>query len=150
VSAALVYDFADNKRLEQHLAALAMLELSELAEAISFEGEEQTRRRIQQEKESPDGTPWPEWSERYAETRHGGHSLLQGEGSLLDSIQASPEGSTAIWGSNLVYAALQNFGGDPVGINVPSREYLGLSEENLADIEQLAIDWIDSQTGVSA
>lgn len=150
MSLALQYDLSESARLRNYLDRLALLDVAELASAISFEGEQQTRRRIQEEKKSPEGEAWPEWSPAYKATRHGGQSLLQSGGGLVDSIQANPEGSVAEWGSNLVYAALHNFGGEEVGINVPAREYLGLSDENLSDIEDLVIDFIDRHAGVKS
>lgn len=147
MSTALTFDISASKRLQKHMQALAAMDMAALAALVADEGESQTRRRIEEERTSPDGSVWPEWSPAYKETRHGGQSLLQSEGNLVDSIQADVDGATAIWGSNLVYAALHNFGGEPVGIDVPAREYLGLSENNLGDIENLIIDWIDGRTG---
>ena len=74
--------------------------------------------------------------------RHGGHSLLEREGGLIDSITSDSRDSEAIWGSNLVYAAAQNFGYE--NNNLPAREFLGLSEENTQDMLALIDDWIDS------
>lgn len=147
MSTALTFDISASTRLQKHLQALAVMDMAALAALVATEGEDQTRRRIEEERTAPDGSAWPEWSPAYKETRRSGHELLQSECDLVDSILADVDGTTAIWGSNLVYAALQNFGGEPVGINVPAREYLGLSENNLADIEDLIIDWIDGRTG---
>lgn len=108
-----------------------------LLEALAAEVESQTRRRIEEEKTAPDGTPWPEWSDAYAATRHGGQSLLRGEGGLLDSIQSAVLPDLAETGSNLVYAALQQFGGEPVGIDVEAREYLGISAENAQELDAI-------------
>jgi len=127
----------------------------ELMENIAALVESQTRRRIQEEKTSPDGEPWPEWSEDYAESKHGadrahwdiiphgtaspqgGHSYLQLDGGLLDSITSEATADEAIVGSNLVYAAAQHFGGD----GIRPRPYLGLSSDNEAEIVELIEDW---------
>ncbi|GAB7078763.1 phage virion morphogenesis protein [Megalodesulfovibrio paquesii] len=114
----------------------------ELLAAMGAEVESQTRRRIQDEKTSPAGGSWPGWSPRYAATRHGGQSLLQAEGGLLDSIQSFADGDGAEVGSNLVYAAIHQFGGAEVGSNIPARPYLGVSDANAADLEQVARDWL--------
>ncbi|MFV0448034.1 MAG: hypothetical protein ACK5MF_06180 [Vibrio sp.] len=55
----------------------------ELLESLGSVVESQTRRRIADEKESPSGVSWPDWSSDYAKTRHGNQSLLQGNGDLL-------------------------------------------------------------------
>lgn len=119
----------------------------ELLEAVGAEVESQTHRRLRDEKESPDGEPWADWSENYAATRHGGHSLLMGEGSLDESIQfvASPDQVEV--GTNLIYAAIQQFGGEEVGQPIPARPYLGLSDENREDLLDVLTDWAEQQIG---
>lgn len=59
----------------------------ELLDSLGGIVESQTRRRIADEKTSPDGQRWDDWSSSYAKTRHGNQSLLQADGDLLDSIQ---------------------------------------------------------------
>ena len=126
-------------RLERGLnqLAFALREPRPLLDALGAELVSQMQRRIADEKETPGGQAWEPWSEDYAETRHGGQSLLQGEGSLLDSLQHAVTGTRrAEAGSNLIYAALQHFGGEPgmpVGpAAVPAREWLGASREGEA------------------
>lgn len=127
-----------NNRIEK----LAKPDLGELSLLLAAEGESQTRRRISQEKSSPDGTAWDAWSSAYEQTRHSGHSLLENEGDLVDSIISGVDGIDAIWGSNLVYAAAQNFGYEKNGL--PAREFLGLSEENRQYMAEIIDDWLDS------
>lgn len=142
MSVELTLDFsALNARLEK----LANPNLGELSSLLAAEGESQTRRRISEEKASPDGTAWDVWSSSYAKTRHSGHSLLENEGDLVDSIISGVEGNDAVWGSNLVYAAAQNFGYDKTGL--PAREFLGLSEENKKDMAAIIDDWLDDVMG---
>jgi phage virion morphogenesis protein len=109
--------------------------------------ESQTRRRISEEQQSPDGEPWQAWSANYAATRHGGQSLLQGEGDLVDSITSEIEGDEALIGSNLIYAAIHQHGGTPDmapgPAGIPAREYLGFSQDNLDEIETVADRWLD-------
>jgi phage virion morphogenesis protein len=131
------------ERLARRIGKLASAQRGELLDAIGFEVENQTRRRISDEKRAPDGTPWPDWSPRYAQTRHGGHSLLQGEDDLLDSIQYLVRGDQVEVGSNLVYAAIHQFGGAEVGMPIPARPYLGVSPENEADILAVVEDYLD-------
>lgn len=116
-------DLSDFQQLARQLDSLQPGELNELLDALAAEGESQTRRRISVEKSGPDGSRWAEWSPGYAETRHGGHSLLENEGDLLDSIQSFVEGRNAGWGTNLVYGAIQHYGSDDT-VQVPSHQRL--------------------------
>ncbi len=145
MSTSLVFDLGGIAQASQRIAALDDLNNELLLDAIGAEVETQTRRRIREEKTAPDGTPWPEWSENYAETRHGGHSLLMGDGDLEDSIQYLIGNDQVEIGSNLVYAAHHNFGGNDIGTGIPQREYLGFSEENLIDIGDVLIDELNEQ-----
>ncbi|MBS0044507.1 phage virion morphogenesis protein [Shewanella sp. M16] len=137
----------------------------ELLDALGGIVESQTRRRIADEKSSPDGKPWAEWNAAYAKTRHGNQSLLQGDGDLLDSIQYVVERNQVRIGSPLAYAAVhqdgfsgavqvdahtrlitQAFGKalafpvyQSVGafsrlMNIPQREFLGLSTDNQKEV----------------
>jgi phage virion morphogenesis protein len=109
--------------------------------------ESSARRRIQSDKRGPDGERWPNWSESYAQTRHAGHSLLSAEGHLLDSIRAEVRGDEVEVGTNLVYGAVQQFGGDEVGMAIPARPYLGVSTEDERDILAVADAWADDLLG---
>ena len=120
---------------------------SELLVAMGTEVESQTRRRIQEEGPAADGISWPGWSSRYAATRHGGHSLLRGEGNLLDSLQSFADAQVAEVGTNLEYAAIHQFGGAEVGSNIPARTYLGISAANAADLAQVVRHWLASVVG---
>ncbi|ATA26587.1 phage virion morphogenesis protein [Brenneria goodwinii] len=83
---------------------------AELLESIGAIAESQTRRRITDEKESPAGTAWQDWSEGYAKTRHGNQSLLQGNGDLLDSVTFVVERNQVRVGSPLGYAGVHQDG----------------------------------------
>jgi len=138
---------------------------AELLDALGTEVQSQTERRIQDEKSSPNGKPWAEWSSAYAKTRHGNQSPLQGDGDLLDSIQFVVEKNQVRIGSPLAYAAVhqdgfsgavqvdahtrlitQAFGKalafpvyQSVGafsrlMNIPQREFLGLSTDNKTEV----------------
>ena len=137
------------RRLEQRLAAIADAGARRsLLESVAAEIETQTHRRIRAGGPAPDGAAWPEWSDLYAETRHGGQSLLFGEGDLDDSIQALVSADQAEVGTNLVYGAIHQFGGEEVGRpGLRARPYLGLSSEDEADIEAIIDDWARSLVG---
>ncbi|MDE0382397.1 MAG: phage virion morphogenesis protein, partial [Defluviicoccus sp.] len=83
------------ERLDRLARALRPAELQDMLEGLAAEVETQTRRRISEERTSPNGEKWPEWEPSYAKTRHGNQSLLMGEGDLLDSIQSAVDGGVA-------------------------------------------------------
>ncbi len=133
-------ELAGIDKVDAVFKSLGNPDLRPLLDALGAEGESQTRRRIEEEKTAPDGAPWAPWSERYAKTRNSGQSLLQSEGDLLDSISYQVIGGDEVeWGSNLVYAAIHQFGSD----DMPERPYLGLSAENEADMDAIMTDWAE-------
>lgn len=126
--------------------ALAGFGAGDRREALEIMGgvaESAARRRLAEDKEGPDATPWPEWSPKYAETRHENQSLLMGEGHLVDSLHAEVVcDDMALVGSPLVYAAIHQFGGEPVGMGHPERPYLGLSGEDELDLMAAIQDFV--------
>jgi phage virion morphogenesis protein len=126
----------------ERLLELSHMEKREILDGIGAEVETQTKRRIADEKESPDSIEWPEWSPKYEKTRHAGHSLLQNENDLLNSISyiVYIDGSKVEIGTNLIYAATHQFGDDTR--NIPARTYLGFSSENLEDIQAIVDDFM--------
>lgn len=126
------------------IEGLTAMELTDLAFNIGAILESSTKRRIADEKTAPDGTPWVPWSESYDETRnHSVHSLLVGEGDLRDSIQNYSTGTTTRVGTNMIYGAIHQFGGEEVDIAIPARPYLGLSAEDEAEIRELVTGEIE-------
>ncbi|MCG8637058.1 MAG: phage virion morphogenesis protein [Desulfobacterales bacterium] len=132
-------------RLARRLERLADEELGGLLDLIGSEVESQTRRRIESEKTDPQGKAWEDWSDSYKNSRHDGQSLLEGEGDLLDSITYELAGDAVIIGTNLVYGAIHQLGGEAVGIDITARAYLGLSTENEDDLVIIVDDWLDEQ-----
>lgn len=91
----------------------------DLLSRIGSLAESQTRRRIDDEKTSPDGTPWTPWSAAYEKTRHGNHSPLVSSRSLRDSIEFQVERNKVRIGSALVYAGVHQDGFDGA-VQVPA------------------------------
>lgn len=113
-----------------------------LYRGIGAEIESQTRARIADDRTSPEGNAWQEWSARYAATRQENHKLLQNEGDLMDSLNALAINGQVEVGSNLEYAAAHQFGSKRK--KVPARPYLGLSTEDTEDVLDVVTTWIDS------
>ena len=115
----------------------------ELEAAVIIES--QTKRRISEDKTGPDGDPWRDWSASYAQTRHSGHSLLQGNNSLLTSIAFDQQGGQTLVGSDLPYAAIHQFGGEAgrnKAVTIAARPYLGLSDDDQRELEDILSDYI--------
>jgi phage virion morphogenesis protein len=131
----------DVRQTADALSRLASLDRDALMFEVGQLVEDQTRRRIIDEKVSPDGTRWAPWSRRYAATRGNEHSLLVGEGNpgLLESITNHTADETAKVGSNLVYAATHQMGRG----GIPARPYLGVSDANRLEIEDLVIGRVE-------
>ncbi len=100
-------------RIKRHIESLnGVHHQARLLNLIGAEVETQTRRRISEEKTAPDGSPWQAWSDAYAKSRTGGHSLLDSSGRLLDSISYQIQGNNVHVGSNALYAAMHQDGFD--------------------------------------
>lgn len=140
-----------NRRMREFSRTLSKAGGRVLLEAVGAIVESQTRRRISDEKTAPDGKKWEEWSEGYAASKHGadaahdphpgalresqGHSLLELDGGLLDSIQFLITGEEVEVGSNLKYARRQN----------AQRPFLGLSKDNEREVVEIIDDFLDDQ-----
>jgi len=134
-------DVRGMRRVQSQLRKFANAPIDELMDAVGAELQSQTHERITEDKAGPDGEEWPEWSERYAKTRHAGQSLLEGEGALVESLQWVVEDDGLEFGTNLIYGAIHQFGGEEVDIPIDPRPYLGVNDENLDDIEAVIDDW---------
>lgn len=133
--------------VEGALGRLASADLDDLAFNAGALIEASTRERIATEKAGPDGAAWAPWSDAYAATRRGGQSLLVQGNHLLGSVQNYTDGWTVKVGSNLVYAAIHQFGGviengfgRGIRITMPARPYLGLSAADRQAVEALVSD----------
>lgn len=135
------YDLRDLERIEKAIDGLNFFAQRELLSSIGGHLEDSVVARIEAGGPGPDGTEWPEWSERYAKTRHSGHSLLRNDGPLLESVQYLVNGGDELEvGSNLEYAATHQYGDDTRSI--PARPYLGMSPQDVSDVEGIAVDWL--------
>ena len=122
----------------RRLSRLEGFEMAGLADRAGSILETSTRERFET-KIDPDGASWVPWSEAYDDTREERQSLLVGDGAapLHDSIAFFSTGGEVHVGSNLVYAAHHQFGGDEVGSGIPARPYLGVSDQDELDLKDL-------------
>ncbi|EGG93507.1 prophage MuSo2, virion morphogenesis protein [gamma proteobacterium IMCC1989] len=126
-------------RLNNVLSRLRGVDTQQLVSVLGGVVEDQTKKRIIDERESPDGDAWAEWSPWYADTRHGNQELLQSGGGLVDSIQSLIGFGAAEIGTNLDYAATHNYG--DVSRGIPQREFIGVSTDNLDDLQSTLDGW---------
>ncbi|WP_336288649.1 phage virion morphogenesis protein [Bartonella sp. CB60] len=135
----------------------ASVPMGTLAQGVGRLIQENTRRRLQSEKTSPQGGKW--------KSNHANTSILFASGALSRSIDviASPE--KVVVGSGLVYARIHQLGGvirpkngktlrfcltsgkahrfvSVRHVTMPARPYLGISEQNKIEIIKAAEDWL--------
>lgn len=110
-------------------------------------GEEMTNRTQQRfrDKEAPDGTPWAANSP-VTEARKGHGRVLEGESNeLAKQFSYSATSDSVEWGSLMVYAAMQNFGGTKAEFphlwgDIPGREFIGLSDNDEDEVLAILAD----------
>ena len=130
--------------LRRRLDGLNRKRTQQLLDVVGSELESQVRRRITDEKRAPDGSAWPDWSKGYAARRPSKGGILDLEGHLLDSITYETRPDAVEVGSNLVYAR-RHQEGDGGARGIPRRAYLGLSDENLRDLGDLVVKFLEKE-----
>jgi phage gpG-like protein len=137
------------------LEALGRIEFDELLDGLARMGQQQTQRRIEEEKTTPDGAAWPL-------TRDGRSALFVSGTHLYRSIDHSASATEARWGSGWIGAKVHQFGATIVPkdaralhftfggkdvfakkVTIPARPYLGVSEANARDLEAAAAKFIE-------
>lgn len=96
-----------------------------------------TRERARREV-SPEFTPWPELEPAYAAQKRGGH-MLRESGNLLGTLTREVEGNTLRVGTNRIYGAIHQFGGQAGPgrkVSIPARPWLGLSRDDITMIRE--------------
>ncbi|RYB02072.1 phage morphogenesis protein [Lichenibacterium ramalinae] len=146
-------DDASFEKALSKLDSLVSFDGRDLMEAIATLGESQTRRRIIEEKTAPDGTPWKPNLE--------GTSILQRSGlNLLASLAFSSTEDEAEWGAAWEFAHIHQEGAVitpknagalrfKVGnrtahansVTIPARPFIGLSQENHDELQNLLTDY---------
>lgn len=116
---------------------------------IATYGESSTRERFRMQI-GPDGN---RWKPSLRVQLHGGKTLTK-DGHLAGSITSHSSSKFAEWGSNRIYAAIQQIGGEIKAkfaatlrfrlangafvsakkVTIPARPYLGVNDENASDI----------------
>ena len=115
-------------------------DLNAIAAAIA---ENAAKQRISEDKRDPDGNPWELWKTS-GQDRRPGHTILHMDGHLRDSIAGRATAQEAVVGSNLIYAAIHQLGGDTSKGHpaIPARPYLGLSTDDRGELTTALTDYL--------
>lgn len=136
----------------RQLRAFVSFDPAPLMEEIAALGESQTRRRISDEKTAPDGTPW--------QPNRAGTPILTETGQhLLASVAFYSSSEEAVWGASWEHAHVHQEGAvitaknapyltffaggawrSKKSVTIPARPFVGLSDDNRAEIEDLVSD----------
>jgi phage virion morphogenesis protein len=153
------------ERIKRRLDRLSQMDTKSLLDDIGAVIESQVRRRIEEEKESPNGKAWEELSSRYEKwkKKRSSGGILQLDNHLLDSIQYEVRGDEIIVGSNLIYSWTHQKGrklkkddaeepkkskvkaakkSKAEEAKIPARPYLGLSSSNRDEVKETITDWL--------
>lgn len=125
--------------VERMLRRLSFLELDEALDAMGTIVENQVRRRISKQEGAPDGSSWEPLSDSYEKWKQQRSSggILELYGDLRDSLTHNVLSDGVEIGSNLVYA----------GVQQETRPYLGLSDDNVSELEDEIDRWIRRKVG---
>lgn len=143
---------------DRRLARLDPIDDAVLLEGCARLIQEQTRRRIREEKTSPDGAAWP--------ANRTGTPILYRSAMLERSIDYRVSAGEAVIGTGLKYARIHQQGGTIVPksaralaftvggrkvftkkVAIPARPYLGLSGANRAEILDTAVRFVRARLG---
>lgn len=117
-------------------------DLYELEKSIGLEMAEVARDHLEEHK-TFEGKPMKPWSEKYEERVHKSGErrdiLLGPERRLHRSMSFQVRNDGIYYGSNMVYAAVHQWGWKEK--NIPARPYLGMGEEEKQGIEDILEDF---------
>lgn len=124
-------------------------DMTEPMQRIAAVLEDTTEQAFADEASPSTGEPWPSLSDAYLKAnpkRKGGKMLQATAGGLAPSIVSEYGDNWAQIGSNKIYAAIHQFGGEddmaPGPAAIPAREYLGISKETEADILDILEEYL--------
>lgn len=154
---AISMDTRDLARVIPLVDGIGDFDKAQLLSSIGALGEDQTRRRITDEKTGPDGAAWPK-------NRAGTPTLVQSGQHLLQSIAWIQGGDSVEWGATWEYAHVHQYGATIVPstaqrlsfmaggrrvfakkVTIPARPFVGLSASNAEEITDLVTDFFSGQ-----
>lgn len=150
----LDFTFSESLSARLERGAKAAVDFSVPMRAIADYMKGSTQFRFDDE-EGPDGAKWKPSKAAVEE----GRTTLKASGDLYRSITALNDATTAIAGTDLIYAAIHQFGGTirakngkalrtPFGprgsVTMPARPFLGFGPVDLEEIEFILRDHLDA------
>ena len=148
MSGASVTFTANDDAAIDHLRALASgqgLDTTPLMNRLGEYFQESTQQRFTTQTD-PQGQAWGPLSPGYVKRKKKNQGLILTLNAYLRrGIHYQVEGQdTVAWGSNSVYAAIHNLGGNGTGKNgsMPQRQFLGISAADEAEALDIARDWL--------
>lgn len=157
------------ERAQRKLRQLGAIRFEPVLDRIGGTVEAQTLGHFEVER-GPDGQPWKPLADATVVRKLGGRRKVYGkrgrmlararrgmaslkilqdeswQGGLISTIAYRVGNNEVVVGADKVYAAIQQFGGVEVGRpGLPARPYLGLSQQELAEVERVIEDWIAEQ-----
>lgn len=94
---------------------------------------------------APDGDRWKAHSAATIARRGPRATILRERGRLIGSIHPANDRTSARVGTNLVYGAIHQFGGEAGrghAAKLPARPYLGFSADDMDRIGEVLQDWL--------
>lgn len=147
-------DVAGLERAIGIIGRFVSIDEAALLNVVGAIGEMQTRRRIEQEKTSPDGAAWKP-------NREGTSILLRTGEHLRDSIAFEAGAGTVRWGSSWQFAHVHQHGATITPkskpalsfmsggkrryakrVTIPARPFVGVSAANLAELDHVVTDFL--------
>ena len=122
-------------------------DLSPLMRGIAGVIEDAAQQAFEDQASQESGTPWAELKPATVKRRGGdANPILQVRGDLA-KLSSDYGQRYAQVGSNEPYAAIHQFGGTsdmaPGPAGIPARPFLGLSEDDIDEIEDLTVDYLE-------
>ncbi|AEM20727.1 putative phage virion morphogenesis protein [Brachyspira intermedia PWS/A] len=141
-----ITDIEEIKKLQDKLKSLKLSSSEErdILEAIGTEIKTQIEERFENQRDVS-GNKWQDISQKtreYYNKKGIVGSILSRTRQLRDTIESQVNNSQLLTGATKVYAAVHNFGDD--SRNIPQREFLGLSSDNYADIENIINEFLEN------
>lgn len=141
-----ITDIEEIKKLQDKLKSLKLSSSEErdILEAIGTEIETQIEERFENQRDVS-GNKWKDISQKtkeYYNKKVIVGSILSRTRQLRDTIESQVNNGQLLTGATKVYAAVHNFGDD--SRNIPQREFLGLSSDNYADIENIINEFLEN------
>lgn len=136
---------ASDSEMLQGLRSLANADTTPLMHRLGQYFQSSTQKRFTSQT-NPQGESWAPLSPGYLKRKKKNQTLvLTFDAYLRRGIHYQVLAPTSVaWGSNSIYAAIHNWGGDGTGHNgsMPQRQFAGVSADDNAEVLAIVQDWL--------